>query len=138
MVPPASACPVEAGQPPESSTLSEVAVVVSGVSGVDTDMSPFEQLRVEFKVASTARWFRRGQSQKKKRKGADTDEKMGMEMDNLVNAATRPFKCYRAPITVYYENDQFGAFSPPCELMFGNLHALHNRSFRPSQVPAYQ
>lgn len=28
------------------------------------------------------------------------------EIDNLINAATRPFNCYRKSIYAYYENDK--------------------------------
>ncbi|KAI0685473.1 P-loop containing nucleoside triphosphate hydrolase protein [Cytidiella melzeri] len=40
------------------------------------------------------------------------------EMDNLINAATRPFQCYRVPVAAYYQNDRrgnniFAQFAPP-------------------------
>ncbi|PIL23292.1 transporter [Ganoderma sinense ZZ0214-1] len=94
---------------PEAAT-----TVGSGVTSVAQDLSTFERLRVEFKVASAAAPGD-GQSQKKKTKGAKQDEKMGVEMDNLVNAAMRPFKCYRAPVTAYYENDRFASKHLECQ-----------------------
>ena len=65
----------------------------------------FEQLRVDFKIASGGVRVPR---QKKKGKQVEKNEGISVEMDNLVNAGTRPFKCHRAPITALYANDRFG------------------------------
>ena len=70
------------------------------------ELSKFEQLRVDFKVASSAP--DPASQKKKKGKQAEKSEGMSVEMDNLVNAGTRPFKCHRAPITALYANDRFG------------------------------
>ncbi|KAJ3000921.1 hypothetical protein NUW54_g6708 [Trametes sanguinea] len=39
----------------------------------------------------------------------DEWESADEEMDCLINAATRPFKCYRKPISAFYENDRLNA-----------------------------
>lgn len=65
-------------------------------------MSKYEELRVEFKLSSP----KANPSTKKHGKGGDKVDVVGPELDNIINAASRPFKCYRAPITAFYENDR--------------------------------
>ena len=50
----------------------------------------------------------RGAQVKKQR----MEDKMSPEMDALINAATRPFRCYRAPIMAFYKNDKTGMLCP--------------------------
>ena len=62
-------------------------------------------LRADFQAAYVStRAVRRG------KKKAGQDEEVSPELDAFVNAATRPFKCYRAPIMAYFGNDQIGKF----------------------------
>ncbi|KAJ3555330.1 hypothetical protein NM688_g2638 [Phlebia brevispora] len=42
-------------------------------------------------------------------------EDLTPEMDNLVNACWREFKCYRAPIMAFYENDRISAAREECQ-----------------------
>ena len=70
------------------------------------ELSKFEQLRVDFKTTSSG--LDTGSQKKKKGKQAEWSEGMSVEMENLVNAGTRPFKCHHAPITALYVNDRFG------------------------------
>ncbi|KAI1784996.1 P-loop containing nucleoside triphosphate hydrolase protein [Ganoderma leucocontextum] len=91
-------------EPPAPALPAAESLVASGEPSVDGELSQFELLRVEFKVASGGSGTA---SHKKKGKQAEKSEGMGVEMDNLVNAGTRPFRCHRAPITALYANDRF-------------------------------
>ena len=66
-------------------------------------MSQYEELRIQFQVSAP----KVAQSSRKAGKGGSKAEvSIGPELDNIINAATRPFKCYRVPITAFYENDR--------------------------------
>ncbi|KAH9929411.1 P-loop containing nucleoside triphosphate hydrolase protein [Fomitopsis serialis] len=62
------------------------------------------------------------ESTRRSTEGKKTDQEtseLSAELDALVNAATRPHRCYRAPIMAYYRNDQIGTCllepdDPPC------------------------
>lgn len=60
-------------------------------------------LRADFQAAyvstRAAKW---------RKKAAGQEEELAPELDAFVNAATRPFKCYRLPIMAYYGNDRIG------------------------------
>lgn len=43
------------------------------------------------------------------KKAQDTGE-LAPELDALINAVTRPFRCYRTPITAFYGNDRIGRY----------------------------
>lgn len=60
-------------------------------------------LRAEFQAAyASTRSATRG------KKKVGQGEEVSPELDAFVNAATRSFKCYRAPIMAYYGNDRLG------------------------------
>lgn len=70
------------------------------------ELSVTEELRAAFKAAMPKESQQRGRV----KQTFDTrEQKLGPEMDALINAANRPFKCYRAPVTAFYENDRRGA-----------------------------
>lgn len=69
-------------------------------------MSECEKLRIEYKSSQAAAAKAAAAAAKSKSKKGDGE--LSPELDNLVNAATRPFKCYRTPIQAYYENDRAG------------------------------
>ncbi|KAI0688583.1 P-loop containing nucleoside triphosphate hydrolase protein [Cerioporus squamosus] len=89
---------------------SDGAQAAAGPSASDStppgqgDLSAFEQLRVLYRQDSRKdQEERRGKS----KKGTAATETLAPEVDSLVNAATRAhIKCYRKPITAYYENDR--------------------------------
>ena len=66
-------------------------------------LSIFEDLRIRYTTESTAGAL--GSDSVKTLKPENTLQ-IGPEMDNLINAATRPFQCFRTPVTAYYENDR--------------------------------
>lgn len=65
-------------------------------------LTVYEQLRVSYGKKSTGN--------NDIRVPDAPDDSIGVqikpEMDNFINAATRPYKCYRVPIMAYYENDR--------------------------------
>ncbi len=83
---------------------SELAVRPSRSVGLLEQLSEYERLRVEYKQVVRARQV--AEVQKKRARTAAITESLAPELDHLVNAATRPTKCYRKPIMAYYENDR--------------------------------
>lgn len=75
----------------------------SGAVAAAPVMSEYEKLRVEFK-SSQAKAAKPGASKAKKVESGV----LSPELDNVVNAATRSFRCYRIPVQAYYENDRAG------------------------------
>ncbi|OJT09442.1 hypothetical protein TRAPUB_13660 [Trametes pubescens] len=75
-------------------------------------MSECEKLRVEYKSSQAAAAKAAAAAAKSKSKKGDIE--LSPELDNLVNAATRPFKCYRTPIQAYYENDRAVSDNDKC------------------------
>ncbi|KAH9886764.1 P-loop containing nucleoside triphosphate hydrolase protein [Cubamyces lactineus] len=73
-------------------------------------LSEYEQLRVFFKTEAA-----NAQSTKtKKVKVPVGGTELPAELDSLVNAATRAFKCYCFPINAFYENDKVVADKHQC------------------------
>ncbi|KAI0682720.1 P-loop containing nucleoside triphosphate hydrolase protein [Cytidiella melzeri] len=74
------------------------ATATNGNNGV---LSVYESLRVEYYQSAA------GISAKHVTSGK-TSHHVGIvpEMDNLINASTRPFCCYRVPIMAFYQNDR--------------------------------
>ncbi|KAH9929414.1 P-loop containing nucleoside triphosphate hydrolase protein [Fomitopsis serialis] len=68
-------------------------------------------LRADIEAARLS--SRQGGARKGKKTDQETSE-LSAELDALVNAATRPHRCYRAPIMAYYRNDQIEPDDPPC------------------------
>ncbi|KAH9914882.1 P-loop containing nucleoside triphosphate hydrolase protein [Epithele typhae] len=101
----------------DSDTEVETAVVAGGVEVIDraeavdaelmvvdeAQLTVFEALRVAYVQTHTAL-----AAPARKRKGAFSATPLSPELDNFVNAATRPFKCHRMPVMAYYENDRIG------------------------------
>ncbi|KAH9831739.1 P-loop containing nucleoside triphosphate hydrolase protein [Rhodofomes roseus] len=90
---------------------------VSGLPGQGSSQEPpisaggvaqhvdLASLHAEFEAARAVT----GRAAKRKHKQSVADaSQLSPELDALVNAATRPFRCYRAPIMAYYRNDQIG------------------------------
>ncbi|KAI1781685.1 P-loop containing nucleoside triphosphate hydrolase protein, partial [Ganoderma leucocontextum] len=73
-------------------------------------MSKYEELRVQFQLSAP----RVIPSGKKSVKGGGKTEVIGPELDNIINAGTRPFQCYRVPITAFYENDRTAQDGEDC------------------------
>ena len=73
-----------------------------------TGLSAHESLRVAFAGARSQVVAQKKQAEK------DEDKKEPEpEMDALINARTRAHKCFRAPITAFYENDRIrGSYFP--------------------------
>lgn len=46
------------------------------------------------------------------------------EMDAFINAGTRPHKCFRAPFTAFYGNDQTGMLCPYLWLWVHTIHVV--------------
>lgn len=90
------------------------------------DLSVCESLRVLFcqarlVIKSKGKW-------KGKRSADELEAPIAPELDNLINAASRSFKCYRKVIMAYYENDRIGK-SDAHWLRFRKLPlTLHNSS----------
>ncbi|CDO74559.1 hypothetical protein BN946_scf184632.g16 [Trametes cinnabarina] len=71
-----------------------------------------QQLRIVFKTSAVEN-AATAESRVGKGKKASSGNSLSPEMDSLVNAGTRPFRCYRIPINAYYENDMVAfAFLP--------------------------
>ena len=73
-------------------------------------LTEFEKLRVIYKQSEREQRRTAVASKKSKKSNATAQAGAGLapELDNLVNAATRGFQCYRKPIMAYYENDRLG------------------------------
>ncbi|KAI0669881.1 P-loop containing nucleoside triphosphate hydrolase protein [Trametes maxima] len=71
------------------------------------ELSQYEQLRIAYKTS-----WREAETVPRKR--VTESAVLSPELDNLVNVATRPFKCFRVPITAYYENDRVATDSREC------------------------
>lgn len=82
---------------PAELTLEEA----SGVGHVGGKLAAIATLRGEFAAAYTLK-----KTEKRRKKKAGEEEVLSPELDTLVNAATRPVKCYRAPVMAYYGNDR--------------------------------
>lgn len=94
---------------------NENATELAGPEDRDRDLSIFEQLRVEFERRTSSKV---PPTQGKKRK-TDEDEEVSVEMDSLINASSRSFKCYRAPIQAFYKNDRVCTYH--CSLLGAHL-----------------
>ncbi|KAI0674174.1 P-loop containing nucleoside triphosphate hydrolase protein [Trametes maxima] len=75
-----------------------------------SNVSKYEQLQIMYKTSRRET----EDTAPKKRKATTESAALSPELDSLVNAATRPFKCYRVPITAYYENDRAGVDFTQC------------------------
>ncbi|OJT02516.1 ATP-dependent DNA helicase Q-like 1 [Trametes pubescens] len=91
---------------PDQAVDNTAGATDNGSSGAVTAvpvMSECEKLRIEFK-SSQAKAAKPGTSKAKKGESG----MLSPELDNMVNAATRSFRCYRIPVQAYYENDRVG------------------------------
>ncbi|KAI0741660.1 P-loop containing nucleoside triphosphate hydrolase protein [Daedaleopsis nitida] len=81
---------------------------------VPAELSEYEQLRVSYRVSQKDGGALKKGGRKGKSDGVELS-KITPEIDHLINAGTRPFKCYRKPINAYYENDRIQANGQQCE-----------------------
>ncbi|KAF7792564.1 hypothetical protein EIP86_003605 [Pleurotus ostreatoroseus] len=91
----------------EPSSTTSPSNSVEAPRPVETPLSVYESLRVDFTTQA------RQKTITKKRKSSS--EELSPEMDNLVNARWREFKCYRAPIMAFYENDRITSDINDCQ-----------------------
>ncbi|KAI1783376.1 P-loop containing nucleoside triphosphate hydrolase protein [Ganoderma leucocontextum] len=78
------------------------------------DLTVYEQLHVEYHQVQRL-VVGKGQGGKKRLKGPDAEATLAPELDSFVNAGFRlSVRCYRKPITVFYENDKIDADSRAC------------------------
>ncbi|KAI9066924.1 P-loop containing nucleoside triphosphate hydrolase protein [Trametes sanguinea] len=76
------------------------------VAVTEPQLTVFEQLRVSYALTRPVRQGADKARGKPKAGKGTNDTDLSNEIDNLVNAATRAFKCYRVPVTAYYGNDR--------------------------------
>ena len=79
----------------------------SASPGMDplAELSEYERIRVEYQQSVQAQ---RAAAHMKKKGKLEVSAVLPPEVDAVVNAATRQFKCYRKPIAAFYENDRIG------------------------------
>ncbi|KAI0689288.1 P-loop containing nucleoside triphosphate hydrolase protein [Cytidiella melzeri] len=65
-------------------------------------LSVHEELRVQYRQSLADQ----KQKQSKTKKIAGNTAQLPPGIDNIINAATRPFNCHRVPIAAYYQNDR--------------------------------
>ncbi|KAI0332527.1 P-loop containing nucleoside triphosphate hydrolase protein [Cubamyces sp. BRFM 1775] len=118
-------------------TPSEVTVAqaVAGESGSSASLTEYESLRVTYRTSHS----QEAPSAQKGRKGNVGDVRNASnvgnitdEVDCLINAATRPFRCYRKPITAFYENDRLNDDEQRCRTSAGE--DCSRCTLRPSPV----
>lgn len=66
-----------------------------------------ERLRVEYKLKAPRAKSGQDTIQNQPKK---SDEDLDPELDSLINAEFREYKCYRIPVMSFYENDRIGTF----------------------------
>ncbi|KAI0704919.1 hypothetical protein BC835DRAFT_1410257 [Cytidiella melzeri] len=77
------------------------APAATATNGNGGDLSVYKTLRVEYGQSAA------GISAKQVTSGKTSHHvDIDPEMDNLINAPTRPFRCYRVPIMAFYQNDR--------------------------------
>ncbi|CDO76692.1 hypothetical protein BN946_scf184975.g1 [Trametes cinnabarina] len=80
---------------------------VSKQASETSRLTEYETLRVSYRTGHQKLEANAGGGKKARRADDDgSNVALDMEMDCLVNAATRVFRCYRKPITAFYENDR--------------------------------
>ncbi|KAI0641185.1 P-loop containing nucleoside triphosphate hydrolase protein [Trametes meyenii] len=77
-------------------------------------LTEYEQLRVSYRQARPACLLKQASREKSRGQNKQLQE-LSAEMDNLVNASTRRFKCYRTPITAFYGNDALASDHRACQ-----------------------
>lgn len=82
------------------------------------ELSPCEQLRVEYRKVAQIRSASRRQSMQPQ-KGGNKPNEIAPEIDNLINADRRGFRCFRVPIMAYFENDHVKVSRSSCAQSFG-------------------
>lgn len=105
---PSAPSPAEALRPITNNIDSESAtttIVQSGLATTRPSLSVHEALRIEYAQTEDKE---KDTAHRNQTKSADGVPNIAPEMDNLINAATREFGCYRVPINAYYENDRRG------------------------------
>lgn len=71
------------------------------------ELSELEGLRVLYSASGRSTTVNTlGGKKAKKTNTGDETSKISPEMDCLINAGTRAYKCYRKPIAAFYENDR--------------------------------
>ncbi|KAJ3476192.1 hypothetical protein NLI96_g11327 [Meripilus lineatus] len=68
-------------------------------------LSTCEQLRVEYRARTVTVQSARLLRARPQKKGPKPED-LAPELDNLINADCRSFRCFRVPIMAYYENDR--------------------------------
>ena len=82
-------------------------VVLQNIGALEaTQFSEYEHLRIAYARTRKGQHSQCEGRRAKKTPGAS--DELAPELDSLVNAASRPFKCYRKPIIAFYENDTLG------------------------------
>ncbi len=95
-----------------------VPVPRSSAAAPRAPLSKYEVLRVAFSKAA-AESAQVNPSGSGSKKALNSTAELSPELDSVVNAGQREYKCYRAPIMAYYENDRIGT-----------LHTFSCQSFR--------
>lgn len=86
------------GLSPECAPVDDATI--AGAQACAPRLANVAALRADFQALyASTRAVQRG------KKKAGKEDGLSPELDAFVNAATRPFKCYRAPIMAYYGND---------------------------------
>ncbi|KAI0635614.1 P-loop containing nucleoside triphosphate hydrolase protein [Trametes polyzona] len=71
------------------------------------ELTEYEHLQVSYAQSHAVQRVENGGGKGGRKAGKDTTcQTLTPELDNLINAASRSIKCYRKPITAFYENDR--------------------------------
>ncbi|KAI0636166.1 P-loop containing nucleoside triphosphate hydrolase protein [Trametes polyzona] len=109
------AAPSEAGS--RVTILEEASDLERMEAHPDVSFSDVDRLRVFFQTSGASR----PAQVRKKARGRSTagtedgdEERLDAELDCLINAGSRHFRCYRKPVTAYFENDRVSPDTDVC------------------------